>query len=88
MFYVYCLQSKKYPKELYFGYTIDLKKRLLEHNSGRNISTKRYLPWKVIYYEACLSETEAKRREGYLKTTIGRRMLKKRLQDYFKNISS
>ena len=82
MFYVYCLQSKK-EKELYFGYTHDLKKRLLEHNSRRNISTKRYLPWKLIYYEACILESDARRREKYLKTSIGRRMFKRRIKDYF-----
>lgn len=85
MFYVYCLQSEKDVQELYFGYTKDLKVRLVEHNSGHNVSTKRYLPWKIIYYEACLLESDAKRREKYLKTTIGRRMFKRRLKDYFES---
>jgi len=85
MFYVYCLQSEKEKEELYFGYTSDLKKRLHEHNSGDNISTKRYLPWKLIYYEAGLSESDAHRREHYLKTNMGRRMMKKRLKDYLKS---
>ncbi len=83
MFYVYCLQSKKYPTELYFGYTADLKRRFKEHNQKSNFSTKRYAPWKLIYYEACLNEQDAKRREGYLKTTQGRRMMKLRLKEYF-----
>lgn len=82
MFYIYCLQSKKVKEELYFGYTKDLKRRLVEHNSGRNISTKRYLPWQLIYYEACLLESDAKRRERYLKTNMGRRMFKRRVKDY------
>ena len=84
MFYIYCLQSEKEREELYFGFTTDLKKRLKEHNSGHNFSTKRYLPWKLIYYEACLSESDAHRREKYLKTNMGRRMMKKRLKDYIK----
>ena len=83
MFYVYCLQSESQKEELYFGYTNDLKRRITEHNAGQNISTKRYKPWKIIYYEACLLESDAKRREKYLKTSIGRRMFKKRLKDYF-----
>ena len=82
MFYVYCLQSIEHSEELYFGFTSDLKKRLLEHNSGLNKSTKRYLPWKIIYYEACLSEFDAHRREKYLKTSTGRRMFKRRIRDY------
>lgn len=82
MFYVYCLQSNKDTDQLYFGYTNDLKRRLLEHNTGQNTSTKRYMPWKVIYYEACISEVDAKRRETYLKTSMGRRMFKRRIKDY------
>jgi len=82
MFYVYCLQSNKDSDQLYFGYTNDLKRRLVEHNTGQNTSTKRYMPWKVIYYEACISEVDAKRRETYLKTTMGRRMFKRRIKDY------
>lgn len=81
MFYVYCLESFKYD-ELYFGYTNDLRRRLKEHNQGLTFSTKRYIPWKVIYYEACLNEDDAKRREKYLKTSTGRRMFKKRIKSY------
>jgi putative endonuclease len=83
MFYIYCLQSKKVKEELYFGYTNNLKKRITEHNKGQTKSSKRYKPWKLIYYEACLSESDAKRREKYLKTNIGRRMFKKRIRDYW-----
>jgi len=41
------------------------------------------MPWKLIYYEACISEEYAKRREVYLKTTQGKRLLKRRLKEYF-----
>ena len=40
-------------------------------------------PWKLIYYEACLNEKDAKRRERYLKTSQGSRLLKARLKEYF-----
>jgi len=82
MFYVYVLESKN-NVELYIGYTSDLAKRVKEHNSGKNKSTKRYIPWKLIYYEACINMNDAKRREKYFKTTQGRRLLKRRLKDYF-----
>jgi len=85
MFYNYILQSIK-NDNLYTGYTADLKKRLKEHNQGLNKSTKSYRPWKLIYYEACLNEKDAKRREGYLKTTQGQRLLKRRLKEYFYQI--
>ena len=37
----------------------------------------------LIYYEACLNEKDAFRREKYLKTTYGRRYLRNRLKEYF-----
>jgi len=83
MFYVYLIKSKKFPEQLYIGYTAVLKKRLTEHNQGLTFSTKRYKPWELIYYEACLEEDDAKRREKYFKTTQGKRLLKTRLKSYF-----
>jgi putative endonuclease len=80
MFYTYVLQSQK-NGDIYVGYTSDLQKRFKEHNDGHNPSKKRYIPWKVIYYEACVTESDAIRREGYLKTTQGKRLLKRRLKD-------
>ncbi|MEI6191060.1 MAG: GIY-YIG nuclease family protein [bacterium] len=82
MFYNYILMSLK-NNELYTGFTSDLKKRLQEHNQGLNFSTKRYMPWKVVYYEACLDKDDAVRRERYLKTTQGGRLVKRRLKEYF-----
>lgn len=82
MFYNYVLRSLK-NGQLYIGYTEDLKKRVKEHNCGLNLSTKRYLPWQLIYYEACINKKDARRREKYLKTTQGNRLLKRRLKEYF-----
>ncbi len=79
-FYVYVIQGK--DRNQYSGYTENLVERLREHNRGLNPSTKPFRPWKVIYYEACLSESDAKRRERYLKTTQGRRLLQRRIKDY------
>jgi putative endonuclease len=84
MFYVYVLESLK-NKNLYFGYTADLKDRFKKHNCGLVFSTKPYKPWKLIYYEGCLNKNDARRREGYLKTTQGKRMLRRRLKEYFLN---
>ena len=80
--YVYVLESQK-NQSLYVGYTKDLKKRLHEHNQGRNISTKPYCPWQVIHYEAYLDQNDAERREKYLKTSQGSRLLKRMLKEYF-----
>ncbi len=82
MFYVYLLESEE-GNHLYTGYTSDLKKRLREHNQGLNSSTKRYGRWRLIYYEASLNKDDARRREKYLKTTQGGRLIKRRLKEYF-----
>jgi putative endonuclease len=84
-FYNYILYSIGH-KEFYIGYTKDLPKRIKEHNQKENFSTARYIPWTLIYYEACLSEVDAIRREGYLKTTQGRRLIKRRLKEYLYNM--
>ena len=81
-YYVYVLQSVK-SKNLYIGYTTDLKARLNKHNTGLNLSTKPYLPWQLIHYEAYRNEKDAKRREEYLKTSQGSRLLKRMLKEYF-----
>ena len=80
-FYTYVLLSLKDGK-YYVGYTNNLRKRLEEHNSGKNFSTKSRRPLKLIYFEACLNEDDAKQREKHFKNTIGRRYLSKRLRNY------
>jgi len=84
-YYVYLLESINHDQEHYIGYTDDLKKRIKEHNAGLNWSTKAYKPWRLIYYEACLNKEDAKRRERYLKTSQGRRLIKRRIKEYLYN---
>ncbi len=76
MFYVCILQSNS---RLYIGFTGDLKRRVNEHNTGRNRSTKPYLPWNLIFYEAYSNDKDAKRRERYFKTTQGRQAIRRML---------
>lgn len=81
MFQVYVLKSKNFDKS-YVGSTNNLDRRIKEHNSGKHNFTKKFMPWKIIYTEQYTSESEARRREKFLKTTPGRRFLKK----IFKNL--
>ena len=81
MYYVYILQSKS-DSRLYIGYTSDLKKRFIEHNSGKSTYTKTRGPWSLIYYEAFKSRKDAKNREVYLKSGWGFRSIKILLKDY------
>jgi len=83
-YYVYVLQSLK-NQSLYIGYTKDLRQRLKRQNSGGNSYTKKYMPWQLIHYEAYLNEQDARRREKYLKTSQGSRLLKRMLKEYFYN---
>jgi putative endonuclease len=78
MFYVYILLSKK-DNKFYVGMTSDLKRRIGEHKRGNVKSTKHRLPMKLICYEAYLTKGEAERREKYLKTSDGRKDLRKRI---------
>jgi len=80
--YVYLLRSTK-TKEWYTGSTRDLQKRILSHNAGKNQSTKHAMPWKVIYCEISLNQKDARAREKYLKSGMGRRYLKNRLKFFF-----
>ena len=69
---VYILLSFK-DKDLYVGYTNDLKKRFAKHNAGKVQATSWRYPMKLVYYEAYLDEDEARERERYFKTGWGRR---------------
>ena len=76
MFYTYVLKSQILPK-YYTGYTDDLEKRLLDHNSGKSVYSSRYKPWVVVYYEEFDSKEQSIAREKYFKSAAGRRWLKK-----------
>ncbi|OGY62382.1 MAG: hypothetical protein A2745_00105 [Candidatus Harrisonbacteria bacterium RIFCSPHIGHO2_01_FULL_44_13] len=80
--YVYVLESLK-NSSLYVGLTKNLKTRLQEHNRGLNFSTKSHKPWRIVYCEAFLNGDDAVRRERYLKTNQGARLLKRMLKEYF-----
>jgi len=79
MFYTYVLRSEKNNK-LYTGSTRDLRRRLVEHQSGKSTYTRNRGPFVLIYYEAGLNEEDARTREEYLKSGMGKRYLKNRLK--------
>jgi len=72
-------------KELYAGFTKDLKKRYKQHLNGEVKSTKNR-QMKLIHYEAYLSEKDARRREKYFKTTKGKRTLQLILKESLKEV--
>ena len=80
-YYVYVLRSQK-DKNLYIGFTRNLKDRIKDHNSGRNISTKNRKPLILIYFEGYLNKMDALGREKFLKSGSGMRYLKKQLKHF------
>ena len=63
------LEVLKKPKKLitYVGYTNDLKKRLILHNTGKGAKFTRGKKWKIIYTEKYFTKKEAMSREYYIK---------------------
>jgi len=81
MFYTYVLQSE-IDMKFYVGFTKDLKQRFDKHQKGLVDSTKDRRPLKLVYYEACLNQSDATKREKYFKTYQGRMFIKRRLESY------
>lgn len=82
-YYVYILRSLSKNDFIYVGFTNDLKRRFEEHNSGSEFSTKPYIPFELIHYEAYRDEKDVKRREEYFKTTKGKTTLRSMLREFF-----
>lgn len=78
-YYVYTLLSIR-DHVFYTGLTTDLKRRLDEHSRGLLISTTIRIPFKLIHYEYFVNLEDAKRRENYLKSNLGKAQLKQSLK--------
>ena len=76
MFFVYILESETTGKN-YFGQTEDLEGRLLRHNSGRNISTRFGIPWKLKWWHEYESRSDAFKIEQKLKKLKSRAAVEK-----------
>ena len=85
MYYIYILFSEK-DRQLYTGYTPDLKSRLNKHKNGFVTSTKFRRPLKLIHYEAYLNENDTKRREKFLKGGKGHNELKIQIKETLRKL--
>lgn len=81
VYYTYVLYSKK-DKKKYTGFTKNLNLRFKQHQEGLVESTKNRKPFKLIYFEGCLNQQDATKREKYLKTYHGKMFIKRRLKSY------
>ena len=80
-YYAYVLRSKK-DNIWYTGFTADLRKRFKEHNANIIGWTKGRVPFELTYGEFCKNIKDARSREKYLKSGMGKRYLKNRLKRF------
>jgi len=90
-FCVYILFSQK-DFQLYTGFSSNLEARIKKHNSGGNKSTSYRRPLILIFSEFYLFEEDARKRELYFKTSMGKKAIKLMLKTTlvklgYKNIS-
>src|SRR3989338_4383196 len=75
MFYVYVIKSNK-RNYTYVGITNNLDRRINQHQNGREKTTAPYRPFIFLFTEPFPSRIEARNREKYLKSGIGREWIK------------
>ena len=56
--------------------TSDINRRIADHNKGYNRSTKPYAPFELVFIEEYQNSLDARNREKYLKSGIGKEFLK------------
>lgn len=76
---VYALRSELNGM-VYVGFSDNLERRLKEHNAGKSKFTKGYRPWSLVYSELVNSRLEARQREKYLKSGVGKEWLKDKIR--------
>ncbi len=79
MYWVYAIKSVT-RNYFYVGITNNLERRLNEHNNGLNKTTKPYRPFILIVNELVEARPEARKREKYLKSGIGKEHIKSLLK--------
>ncbi len=82
MYFVYVLEDTS-DKSWYIGYTTDIERRIIEHQTGKGgRTTKLKDGWRLVYYESYVNQRDATGREKFLKGGSGRKYLKKQLMHY------
>ncbi len=85
MFWIYLLECAE-DNSWYIGYTSDLRRRILEHQTKHGArTTRRKEGWKLIYCEGYVNKLDAQGRERFLKSGSGRTYLKKQLRNYLEH---
>ena len=74
MYTTYIIHSKTTGR-FYTGHCEDVDVRMIQHNSGRNISTKSGVPWELIFRQQFESRWEAMKAESSIKKRGAKRFL-------------
>jgi putative endonuclease len=74
-YFVYAIKSE-IDGRIYVGFSGDVNKRLIEHNSGKTKSIKGFRPWEIIFTHNYENRIEARQLEKYYKSGIGKEKLK------------
>ena len=74
MFFVYMLKSLINNKTYVGSTSIEVDRRLSQHNLGSNKWTKANGPFKLVYYESYVCKTDSLIRENFYKTGIGKQI--------------
>ena len=83
MFYAYILQSER-NSSFYIGSCENIHQRLIQHNKGLGKSTKRFVPWVVVYFEKFETSKEARKREMQIKSWKKRGAIKNLIKHFKK----
>ena len=75
MFYVYAIRSQT-RNYIYVGLTDNLNRRFLQHNKKLNPVTRAYAPFDLIWTGQYATRAEARKKEKYLKSGVGKQFLR------------
>ncbi len=78
-YYVYIIQSERYPNQFYTGFSEELKGRVEDHNQGKSPHTNKFKSWKLVFCAGFFDKKKALLFEKYLKTASGIAFRNKRL---------
>ena len=73
--FVYILKASRTGKR-YVGITVDLDRRISQHNANWSRATRGQGPWKLLYSETCEDYVSARKRERFFKSGPGHAFLK------------
>jgi putative endonuclease len=76
---VYIIESET-SRKTYTGFSDNPVRRVREHNGGKTKTTRNKGPWIIIHQEPYATRLEARKREKFLKSGLGRKFIKEKIQ--------